>query len=156
MHQAKLSGTKCAKTCQSGYGNDTQILDVCIKCISFCDKCFDKPDNCSKCVSNYYLYNNGTNLSCVSNCPSHFFQNSTGSPFCDLCSSSCLDCSMKSTNCTSCDSGLYLYKNVCYNVCPALTYPNNSNFRCYDCNNKCLACSGSSINCSSCKLSGPN
>ncbi len=83
-YNALLSGTTCALTCISGYGNDTLgDNSICIKCAANCSSCLNYNTSCTKCNGGYYLYNDGITLNtiaCLLDCPAHYFKNSTANP----------------------------------------------------------------------------
>jgi hypothetical protein len=76
--------------------------------------------------------------------------------YCSSCTSA-IDCYacfppylLQLTSCViSCDSGFYLYKEVCYLQCPVGTYTLSSTYSCSACNFPCLTCSGS-VSCLTC------
>ena len=155
-YQAKLSGTTCALTCSSTYGNDTLITqDICIKCSSFCTSCLDSAYYCLSCITNYYLYPNDPNITCVAACPTHTFINTTIPRFCQACNDTCENCTTNAFKCTSCYAGFYLYNFSCYNPCPLQTYT-NSNTTCAPCFSLCYECGTISTNCTVCDLNGTN
>lgn len=90
------------------------------------------------------MYNN----SCVSSCPSGFFQNST---ICYACVSPCLTCT-SATLCLSCIIDYYNNNFTCVNAssCPSGTFPNATAHNCDYCSNNCTTCSMISSNCTSC------
>ncbi len=75
---AMLSGTTCNLTCLTGYGVDSLNLDTCIQCQTNCSSCVDSSTNCTNCYTGYYLYNDGSTISCINPCPTHYFINITG------------------------------------------------------------------------------
>ena len=68
-----------------------------IMCTANCLQCRNATA-CEKCVFGYYLLNEAT---CVSECPSGYFQNFDAET-CDLCEASCLTCEESIYHCTSC------------------------------------------------------
>jgi proprotein convertase subtilisin/kexin type 5 len=154
---AKLSGNKCALTCATGYGNDTIVTpDICIKCSNFCTSCLDSAYYCISCVTNYFLYPNDPNITCVAVCPTHTFPNISVTPkFCQTCNDTCLNCTWNAFRCTSCYPGFYLYNWTCYNPCPLQTYA-NTNTTCAACFRLCYECDTISTNCTVCDLNGTN
>jgi hypothetical protein len=75
---AMLSNNTCALTCLTGFGFNSVVPAVCIVCQANCSSCYDSATNCTDCYIGFYLYGNGSNISCINPCPTHFYPNSTG------------------------------------------------------------------------------
>jgi hypothetical protein len=75
---AMLSNNTCALACLTGFGFNSAMPDVCIVCQANCSSCYDSPTNCTNCYSGYYLYDDGSTVSCINPCPSHYYANFTG------------------------------------------------------------------------------
>lgn len=85
---AKLSGNTCNITCAIGYGNDSSVLDTCIKCQDNCTSCLDFNTTCISCYPGYFLYDDNVTVSCINPCPSHYYAtwiNSTGKQIIIIC-----------------------------------------------------------------------
>ncbi|KAL4441097.1 hypothetical protein ABPG74_002047 [Tetrahymena malaccensis] len=142
------STTSCELQCQpSYYGNSYTAM--CEQCDSSCATCSGPKDNqCLSCKNSlFYLQASGT---CVSNCPSGYFQNSLLNQ-CQKCDSSCKECSgTQNTQCTSCLSQLIFYNNQCLTQCPSGMFQSIN--QCALCDQSCETCNGqSSSSCLSCK-----
>lgn len=117
-----------------------------------CRSCLGSPDNCQSCYSDpllaqsrTLLFTNGSNNTCLAQCPDTFFLQSSSSS-CQPCSSSCATCATQSQLCTTCPALLpYLLtlannntvsSSLCYRTCPTGYYASNDTVP-----SRCLACS---------------
>jgi hypothetical protein len=138
-----LFNGQCVKPCPTTYFNDE---GTCSPCIEHCDLCTEnfkvypkqqgqeQLRSCEKCTNGYYYSEDSDE--CVSNCP-------TGqSPFdgeCVKCQAdNCKACVNEVTSCSSCPSGMYLYKGDCVTPCPTKTYVDGDS--CSDCAGDCQTC----------------
>ncbi|KAL4499150.1 hypothetical protein ABPG72_017052 [Tetrahymena utriculariae] len=157
----QTNAQQCLPTCQlNEYQDSIQI--ACKACDPSCKTCNGQgPNKCQSCNANQYLYQGN---SCVSNCPSGFYNNLT---ICSSCSSSCLTCNYPgdSSTCTSCSSNQFLYNGQCLQSCPPNTYAKICNqiqkhlsmllflFYKAQTGNTCILCNKT---CSTCIGSNPN
>ncbi|KAL4462749.1 hypothetical protein ABPG72_019585 [Tetrahymena utriculariae] len=113
-------------------------------CTSNCAVC--NAQGCTKCQTNYYLYN----YQCVSQCPSEYAPDT--SQTCQSCDATCMTCtspqsstSCKTCKCISCPSNLIPLNSKCYSECPSDYYAEQEQQKkeCKPCNYQCkLGCSG--------------
>ena len=68
---------------------------------------------------------------------------------CLTCSYQCLTCEGNSAQCTSCNTGTFLYNSDCLSQCPIGYYGNETN-QCSKCSEDCYTCSDSPDTCTSC------
>ncbi|CAD8213885.1 unnamed protein product [Paramecium octaurelia] len=142
---------------------------ICIRCHSTCQTCEgSKSNQCTSCVS---LSKRKLNSIGECNCPISYFD--IGIQECQICSSDCLyviqiilvccyiiikqintvltqfsvECSITSTNCTSCSPDRYQLLNSC--LCKTklqgsylTTYSATLKSRCQSCHSSCLSCNG--------------
>ncbi|EAR86105.2 hypothetical protein TTHERM_00549520 (macronuclear) [Tetrahymena thermophila SB210] len=109
-----------------------KLYILIFKCPKFCSSCDDNLINCHSCADGYYLdLTSGTN--------------------CLDCDQSCFTCNGSlPTNCLTCPSGKYLYKNKSCQSCQN-TGVFISGTNCLDCDQSCLTCNGSlPTNCLTC------
>ena len=110
-------------------------------------------EDCSKTICTNSTFYNPLTLSCVSTCPSGYYQNFYSST-CAKCSSTCQQCFSEPAICTGCISSStdpqYFYNSICYSTCPTGTYTNGFNCSICDSSVFCSTCSVSSTNCTSC------
>lgn len=111
-------------------------------------------DDCSKTICTSGLFYSSVSGTCVSVCPSGYYQNSYNTA-CDKCSSTCQQCYGEPTVCTGCISTVsnpqYFYNGSCHSSCFAGTYVNG--FNCSACDSAaafCATCSLTATNCTSC------
>ena len=148
-----LNCTSCVKTanictaCVIGYGwyNYTCFMPCldgfyftnnntnCSACPTVCATCTDFT-TCTLCRTTSpitYLYNGY----CYAPCPPGFYgtTNSSGANICVGCSSACAICTGNPSPCSKCNTGYYLYMNVCSSTCPSGYIP-------YVGTNECLLC----------------
>ena len=110
--------------------------------------------DCSQTMCSINTYFDSTTSTCVSVCPSGYYQN-IYSHSCEACDSSCQECFGEPTICTGCISTAqnpqYFYNNTCYSACPSGTFADG--FNCTVCDSStayCLTCSILATNCTSC------
>lgn len=109
--------------------------------------------DCSKTFCTTGKYYDSTTSTCVSVCPSGYYQN-TYNRACEKCDASCQQCYGNPTTCTGCISTAsnpqYFYGGTCYSTCPTGTYANG--FNCSACSSadNCASCSLAANNCTSC------
>ena len=148
-----LNCTSCVKTanictaCVIGYGwyNYTCFMPCldgfyftnnntnCSACPTVCATCTDFT-TCTLCRTTSpitYLYNGY----CYAPCPPGFYgtTNSSGANICVGCSPACAICTGNPSPCSKCNTGYYLYMNVCSSTCPSGYIP-------YVGTNECLLC----------------
>ena len=129
-----------------------------VTCNSPCKTCVTGyPNNCKACVQltqNYYLfpdlqtckYDDGSSTVCGSG-----YLRDPISLTCLKCDSSCNQCSVTQTNCTSCsNSSQVLFNNVCVNSCGIGYFVPTGSSTCQPCSSPCATCSTLSTNCLSC------
>jgi hypothetical protein len=115
--------------------------------------------DCSKTMCSVGAYYDPTTSTCVSTCPSRYYQN-IYSHSCEACASTCQQCYGQPTTCTGCISTAqnpqYFYLGACYSSCPAGTY--TSGYNCLPCDSTlfCATCSLSATNCTSCAYDSVN
>ena len=137
------------KYCTSCYSGYYLSKGSCLQCESSCKTCSGpSSSNCTSCVDElFYLYSG----SCLSNCPSQTYKNTTKF-ICSNCNISCLTC-LNYSYCTSCISTYYLLNNQCLSQCPVSYYFNVYGI-CDQCDPSCLTCIGKNNNqCISCDTS---
>lgn len=127
-------------TCTQCYSNFTLSNGLCINqttnnCTTNCQLC--SGSNCLKCTPPYLLYNNDNSTSCVSACPNGTYSNIFT---CEACNASCLTCQYSANNCYQCQSGMYLLKQTCVNICPVGYFASASLQTCQSCSANCLNC----------------
>lgn len=159
VYKTMLSGTTCGTTCAKYYGVNSTNLLVCISCAPKCTSCLDSATMCLSCDNGYYLYDDGsgTSITCVLTCISTHYANALVNPkACTKCDSACLTCNQapKCLTCLITPTMTYLYNNLCYDPCPALTFPDIPSQTCKACYNLCTTCSILTNNCSVCQTTG--
>lgn len=139
--------TVSRKTCTNWCSKNGFCADGVCNCLS---TNFGSDCSISTCTAGqYYDPIAGT---CGTSCPSGTYQNSY-SHTCEFCQAPCNQCINTPTNCISCvssSSQKYFYNNVCYSVCPNITY--TVGYQCLACDQSvnCLTCSASATTCTSC------
>ena len=108
---------------------------------SFCLSCYNNPS-----VNNLIYLDAGANT-CVSACGSNQYLLNN---HCYDCNAACNTCSLFPSNCTSCNSSMFLHSQTCISACPDGYYQVSTS--CIACTSPCLTCSSAAA-CSSC-LSG--
>ncbi|KAL4481590.1 hypothetical protein ABPG74_007679 [Tetrahymena malaccensis] len=140
------SNTECSQCFDGQYLDVKNGAQTCQICQKGCTLCSNSFNNCSACLSPYYLKGNSCVLNCLQN---QYFDQSTRD--CEQCSYQCLTCSDKSTtSCTSCIADAKLNENSqC--VCSKQGYGFSSDgTQCIPCQlDRCQTCQISSI-CDSC------
>ena len=130
----------------------------CLPCGESCGNCQETSVKCTSCPMNQYLFGE----SCLSVCPSGYYQTEEISSIlglevriCAKCEESCLTCDRQSTRCKSCHNNddatfplLALEEEKCYSKCPAKTYMSGK--FCLKCKEPCVECSDNPLNCLSC------
>jgi proprotein convertase subtilisin/kexin type 5 len=137
------------KTCPSWCSQNGYCMGGTCNCISGY-----YGDDCSKTICTSGLFYNSLTGTCVSTCPSGYYQNSYNTA-CDKCSSTCQQCYGEPTICIGCISTAnnpqYFYNGNCSSTCQSGTYANG--FNCSDCDSNisyCATCDLTSTNCTSC------
>ena len=111
-------------------------------------------NNCERCSNTSVLYTVNSSSSCMSYCPSGYY-NSSG--VCNACPGHCGDCFFElttgQTSCSSCSSGLYLLNGQCLTVCPDGYYEQMlmNKMVCSLCASNCAKCVNTSSTCILCK-----
>ena len=128
------NANECVTSCPPGYYNNITTLS-CSSCSNNCETCTSS-NVCTDCTNNYYLYATNSSTTCVSNCPTNYFNPTIldGSGSCGRCASYCYSCSDAQT-CTECISSSYVIIN-------GMCTPSN----CVH----CLVCNYSSNACATC------
>ncbi|KAL4512756.1 hypothetical protein ABPG72_017441, partial [Tetrahymena utriculariae] len=123
------SSNECIQCFDGLYLDIKNGLQTCQICQKGCSLCSNRLNNCSACISPYYLKENSCFLNCLSN---QYFDLSTRD--CEQCNKQCLTCQAKaSTNCTSCIANANLNNNgVC--VCSKQGYGFSSD------GSQCVSC----------------
>jgi len=131
----------CVKECSTGF---YQFGNLCSHCDPTCLTCDVSPYVCTSCskTSAYpFLYNN----QCVKQCQTGYYQNPE-TYTCDQCQWPCLSCQSGTNDCTSCQSGFYLFRGTCRAECPADYFIGNPvTWNCDQCTNNCNTCEVSAI-----------
>lgn len=134
-----LDSSTCS-TCKSGYYLDgTQ----CLPCHSSCLEC-TSISTCSKCNSAFFFYDNF----CFPFCPQGTFLVPYAN-YCEICHTSCKNCSHSFDRCFFCISTKYLFDYQCLDTCPIGWYADENRI-CRACKPECLTCTNS-FTCSSCQ-----
>ncbi|KRX04787.1 WW domain [Pseudocohnilembus persalinus] len=141
----------CLTDCPDGmYGEDSTL--TCEDCFSGCTLCETTYDNCSECVTGYYLYGN----TCDITCPTSGLIYAVGYPTNACVVYSCDDvncefCFATSTNmCRSCNVGYYLQGFVCVTECGNGYYEDTATNACQLCDPSCVTCDTSPTYCDEC------
>lgn len=115
--------------------------------------------DCSKTICMSGQYYNPLNGTCVTVCPSNYYQN-IYSRTCEKCASTCQECYGTPTTCIGCISTAsnpqYFYGGNCYSICPDGTYADGFNCSACDPNAFCATCSVTGTNCTSCAFDSIN
>lgn len=125
----KINST-CGGSCSDGTYASTSN-NVCESCLTPCLTCQDTAIKCLTCVANNFLIS--SNNTCVSSCPiaTFGFTNTVnGRAECLSCDVSCSQCSVVSTNCSTCRNGYIPSSSLpgqCTNLCPAGRVNNTAN-----------------------------
>ncbi|EAR90495.3 zinc finger lsd1 subclass family protein (macronuclear) [Tetrahymena thermophila SB210] len=142
----KISSTLASTPFTESYGIREMfiLVDYCTTNCAVCNA-----QGCTKCQTNFYLYN----FQCVSQCPSNYAPDTNQS--CQPCDATCLTCSFpqSSTSCKTCKPNTYLNpNNSCQSTCPDKYWPNTSNLTCQTCDTNCYNCKspGDQNSCTSC------
>lgn len=161
-------GAECKLECGVGFFSNL-VTHKCEACRSECASCADgtTPDTCFSCQQGLVLHErqclracpSGTQLfideknsrTCFRVCPEGFFSQSA---ICLPCNEECESCSISSTNCTTCSSGLFLAPSsagfTCLDHCPLGSY-SDSQRRCQECiDPNCKHCSSGGEYCLQC------
>lgn len=152
-----LKNGTCVFLCPSSTYIDTinnKCVDCHIRCLSCwgglntqCDRCNNITSSPSNTLIIYYLLSGSS--TCSQTCPNSQYIDKAIPNICQLCSSSCLTCANSSTNCLSCQSGIYFFNNTCITTCPNATYQNTT--ICSPCTPQCRICTDSTIiSCTAC------
>ena len=112
----------------------------CISCQPACLVCQNRT-TCDVCIATAVLFNG----SCKASCPEGHYTSlqSTSSNYantysCQQCSSNCRTCFGDSFyDCWTCNSGYYLYFDMCLTSCPAGYFPDNITMMCQSCPASC-------------------
>lgn len=105
---------KCFAACPL---STTQVGNYCVTCSAGCKKCSDSPENCQKCDSDYYFYENGCHAKC-----SELNDKESGKSFgkddenkvCKECSvSNCGVCDEDYSVCNKCSESFVLEGGAC-------------------------------------------
>ncbi|EAR90494.3 zinc finger lsd1 subclass family protein (macronuclear) [Tetrahymena thermophila SB210] len=142
----KISSTLASTPFVESYGIREMfiLVDYCTSNCAICNA-----QGCTKCQTNFYLYN----FQCVSQCPSNYALDTSQS--CQPCDVTCLTCSIpqNSTSCETCKPNTYLNPNYsCQSTCPDQYWLNTANLTCQTCDTTCYNCKspGDKNSCTSC------
>lgn len=157
LEQAKLSFQTCEKYCLPGWGDNSTNYPICIKCTDpKCLYCLDTPMNCLGCAPSYFLHTTSVGVTiCVTDCPEHYYKNSSINATCFQCDANCQNCTGDPTTCITCYPDTYLYQSMCHSPCPYETYAHAASQTCQPCSNYCSVCSIAPNNCTVCDPTGP-
>ncbi|CAD8121927.1 unnamed protein product [Paramecium sonneborni] len=102
-------------------------------------------DNCISCTASQFFLDN----QCYAICPTGYFGYNG---LCIKCDVTCGTCFGEGSNeCSTCNSGLILYKNSCIADCLGNLYHDVVNNECKTCHIECIACTGpNDNNCTAC------
>ncbi|XP_052763015.1 multiple epidermal growth factor-like domains protein 10 isoform X3 [Mya arenaria] len=141
------SGTECTSGCIDGFYS----LDCSKRCASIganCLKCNKTDGNCLSCNDGLYPHENGTCISCNSNCKNGQCNSTTGECTngcteqfwgnkCDLpCNSNCETCQKDSGICVSCANKTF-HGNNCNEPCSSICFETKCKQSTGDCLNGC-------------------
>jgi len=148
----KSSG-QCFEVCPHSYHKKD---NECVPCEANCILC--NPIKCTECKNGYLHFMDNYCVkncpigyfpyleSCISDCGTGFYLNSSGT--CDCCPSSCSSCT-NSSSCIECLPTFYLYEGRCVSDCPPGTFENGRS--CEKCpNTNCEECGWAGL-CIKCK-----
>ena len=102
--------------------------------------------NSTYCLTCYVSQFRTINASHVCSCLTNYYD--TGADVCLTCANPCYECSIISTNCTSCPVLRTLVNNTC--VCINNYYEDLTNGSCIQCGILCQLCTGSTTQCTLC------
>lgn len=108
-------------------------------CSNPCKQCTSTPTQCLSCLPSPYTINNtlfSDNSTCVAICPSTYYVTAGACAKCNQ--SACYECTGTVNNCTSCQSGKFLFESTCMASCPQQYYASNST--CLACGAPCVTC----------------
>lgn len=130
--------TTCLPTCPSNTYSDSSARK-CVECYGTCATCMGTSNNCTSCVSGYFMHGSG----CVAVCPDGYYGDTTNS-LCVLCDSACKTCiGPGAEQCSSCNRGLGYYLQPdfisCNKTCPDGYY--GGSIMCIACPMSCKTCS---------------
>ena len=146
--QSSPGPSNCLSQCPSGYYKDMTNW-ICSLCDTTCNTCSAAGSSaCSSCLLPLILQSFTGPSTCLSSCPSGYFQY-TSNNTCLHCDISCLTCQQTAMDqCLSCANNLYLQPAIgpalCLSTCPLRTYKYTINYTCLPCDSTCLTCIGSS------------
>ena len=109
--------TLCLDVCPLGW---VGVVDICVRCASPCRYCEDGIDNCTACISGYFL--NLYTHQCLLQCPNLVTISNPITMTCDACIQPCLICQNQTTSCLACVSGTFLIGSQCLINCPSGYY----------------------------------
>ena len=130
---------------------DSQYIDgsLCKDCDSSCQTCAQTSMSCTSCPENKYLYVNQTCHSCTE---PRLFKTTDGQNVrrCISCDEGCETCE-SAGSCTSCQLGLYKYRNGSCAACEEIKFFRTEQMTCLSCHETCKRCHASSANnCTEC------
>ncbi|XP_035529139.1 R-spondin-3 [Morone saxatilis] len=115
----------CMTSCPLGfYGTRSPERNICTKCRSECDSCFNK-NFCTRCRAGFYLHLG----KCQENCPEGLVHSDTQRECVLKCPAECESCENSET-CTRCRPGLYQLSGRCHEVCPEDYEPSDNLMEC--------------------------
>lgn len=147
--------TRARKTCENWCSRNGYCMGGVCNCLTgFYGK------DCSKTICTSGQYFNPLNNTCVTVCPSNYYQN-IYSRSCEQCDTSvCQECYGTPTTCIGCISTAnnpqYFYNNTCYSICPDGTFADGFNCSVCDSSVFCATCSMAGDNCTSCAFDSAN
>ncbi|XP_057691460.1 R-spondin-3 [Corythoichthys intestinalis] len=115
----------CLTSCPPGYyGTRSPERNICTKCRSECDSCFNK-NFCTRCRIGFYLHLG----KCQETCPEGLVRSDTQRECVPKCYAECELC-VNSETCTRCRPGLYKLNGRCHHFCPDDYEPNDKLMEC--------------------------
>lgn len=133
----------CSLTCPTYYYRVGSPSNTCSKCDSGCRICDILANNCTACITGYYL----TGYTCATTCGSHLYKDTTYNK-CASCNVACGNCNgPNSDNCLTCSTPYFLTGSTCTLTCPTGYYGDTLN--CVKCPDNCASCTSANV-CTSC------
>lgn len=121
----------------TGNGRLDIITDVL--CSANCSACTSEKD-CTECFEGFLI-----DGQCKEDCPDGYGKIDHK---CVVCEEGCKECTLSTSNCTSCKENYHLHGNSCVQQCPPGTTTKSN--KCIDCELPCKTCSSSPSECLSC------
>ena len=134
------SGNADDMKCTSCQNDNIKYLQNCYEVYNINDKSFYDPEDntiTTSCLQKHQLYIKENENECIDK-PENYFISNTITGVISECDSNCKTCSESSTNCLSCNDGLYLQEGNCVESCLSNYYIDGTN--CFKCHDNCLTC----------------